>query len=173
MTTETANPRSELRAWLRDAIKDAEEVHLPSLTESAMSWFGTQDGLREALSEQLLRQAVYQEAQGVVGLARSRTMHNGEALTEEEFEKKRSRFATRFLSWYEHVGDKHVRLMDADRTYLLAAAKLRRDRGVHELHLAVLFEEMADGLEGGQKVADRFSAEEIEAMFQRAKADGS
>lgn len=171
MTTETVNPRSELRTWLKDAIADEKEVHVPSLTNSALSWLQSRDGLHAALSEQLLRQAVYQEVQGVVGLARHRALSDDVDLSEEEFEKRTSKFASRFLSWFEHVGDKHIRLMDADRTYLLAAAKLRRDRGSHELHLAVFFEQMADGLEGGQKVAERFTPEEIEAIYQRVKAD--
>ena len=173
MTTEVASPRNELRAWLRDATADESEIHVPSLTNSALSWLESRKNkaLRAALADQLLRQAVYQEAAKVVGWARTRPLNGDTPLTEEEFEEKTTRFANRFLLWREHVGDKHIRLMKFDREHLLTAALIRERSGQHDLVLARLWREMADGMEGGQTVEDRFTAEEIEAIYQRVKAD--
>lgn len=72
--------------------------------------------------------------------------------------------SNRWWQWLEHVNDRHMRLAEMTREDLLQAAQERTTRGDHEMAIADLWQALASKLEDGQRVKDRFTSEEIEAI---------
>lgn len=80
--------------------------------------------------------------------------------------------SNRWWQWLEHVNDRHMRLAEMTREDLLQAAQERTTRGDREMAIADLWQALASKLEGGERVRDRFTPEEIEALAaERARVN--
>jgi hypothetical protein len=163
MTTEQSS-RSRVRQWVREHVEGEAEIVIPDLVNDAVSAFSKDRKFLTALATETLRDMIYRQA--VEEISRSRMFILGDVAVDREGVKQRARKQSAFASWLEHVGDRHVRLMDMTHEDLLAAASEREKRGQHELGIATLWRTLANQLEGGQTVSTKFTAEEIEAMQQ-------
>lgn len=162
MTTELSN-RAKVRLWVRERIQGEEEVSLPELANEAIQVLGGDRKFITAFANECLHDMVLELASQVIKQTRG-LIKIGDVVTDVEGVKRRARKQSVFANWLEHVGDRHVRLLDMTREDLLSAADERQTRGERELEVAALWRTLAQRLEGGQAVKDRFSAEEIEGI---------
>ncbi len=174
MATKERSIRSRVREWVQNEIKDETEVSIPTLTASALAHFRGDQAFIQGLMQEMLRPMVYELALAVVQSSRGSLVTLGDTIVTRDEVAKKARTRNVWGTWLEHAGDRHVALLDMTREDLLLAATERQDRGEHELELAKLWRKLADGLEGGQVVRERFSAEEIEkvraALMKRKRA---
>ena len=168
MTTETKTPmtaRARIREFVESAIEGQDEFSLTELSARASAELLSDPKFVRAFGEQLLQQMMYEEVQRVVARKRDLLSFEDQVLTPAAFERKKEQFGSRFLSWYEHSGDKHINVLKMSRPELLASADERDKRGSKEINLARLWRRLANGLEGDQIVEERFTSEEIESMY--------
>jgi hypothetical protein len=159
--------RGRIRELVKIRIDGAEEFSIPTLTDSVIALLSGDDDFMKEFIQTTLRHEVYTQVAAAVAASRKLVQLGDEVLTPGAIERRAERFASRFLGWYEHAGNRHVNVMEMTREDLLIAAAERSSRGNHELRIAALWTQMADGLEGGQRVQDRFTAEEIEGLYTR------
>lgn len=160
--------RSKVRAWIREAIRDRGDVHLPTLAGEVVEHFRGDQEFVDAYLAETLPDIVYATAQAVLGTTRVR-------LADELVQPERLRAATPVLRskwghWLEHVGDRHVRLGDMTKGLLLVAAEERERRGDTEYVIARTWRHLAGAMETDwETVNQRFSAAEIDAAYAAAK----
>lgn len=168
MTTQTA--RSRIREIVKIRIEDEDEISIPNLTDSLVALLRGDEEFMEEFVQSALRSEVYTQVAAAIGASRKLIQMGDVAMTKEAVEKRAQSFATRFLGWFEHSGSRHVRLMDMTREDLLVSAGERRKRGQREYRIAELWTQLAGGLEGGQRVEERFTAEQIEELYTRIES---
>lgn len=164
-TTELITARARIRAVVADALELHNEVRLTDLAKQITSALRADPVFLERFIDEVLPSAVYDEVQRYVKRSRRLERTGDYAATAEVMEARRERFASRFASWYEHAGERSIKLLEMTREDLLLAAEARRKRGLTELKIALLWDKLADGLEGGQTVGERFTTEEIEERY--------
>lgn len=162
--TEERSARQQLSDWVKSEIEGQTEINIPAITLKAEQAFKGNRRFIQQFVNETLHSIVYEVVRKV--LADDRTIV-GDAAVEDVKEHVRKRAANHsvFSRWFEHVGDRHVRLLDMTREELLVAAELREKRGTTELKYAALWRTIANGLEGGQMVGAKYKPEEIERMF--------
>lgn len=158
--------RGKIRDVVRIRIQGADEISLPSITDSVVAILMTDDDFVAEFMRTTLRSEVYAQVSAVVAATRDLSVVGDTAMSDGAVKKRATEFASRFLGWYEHAGDRHVQVMEMTREDLLVAAAERRQRGDREFRLASLWSRLADSLEGGQKVSERFTPEQVEALYQ-------
>lgn len=158
--------RAKIRDVVRLRIQGADEISLPTITDSVVTLLMQDSDFVSEFMQTTLRSEVYSQVAAVVAATRDLSVVGDTAMTEGAVKKKATEFASRFLGWYEHAGDRHVQVMEMTREDLLVAASERRKRGDREFRLANLWSQLADSLEGGQKVSERFTAEQVEALYR-------
>jgi hypothetical protein len=152
-----------VRQWFRDATSDpAEEVKLGDIADEAVDHFLADQKFLHGPIADLIRMAAYDAAQRIVANTRN-LVALGDTVVSREQAARRAK-ASAFWTWMEHVGNRHIRLPEMTREDLLTAAQERRLRGQREMGLADLWESIADKLEGGQRVHERFSQEELDSL---------
>jgi hypothetical protein len=164
MTTEISS-RAKVRQWVREHIEGEEEVRIPDLVNDAVRDFGKDRKFLTALANEALRDMVHDLVQSQVGRSRSLYLVGDTALDRKGI-RKSARKQSVFASWLEHAGDRHFRLMDCGREELLIAAEERAKRGNHDLGLAALWRTLAEQLEGGQVLREKFTPEQIEELYE-------
>lgn len=158
--------KAKIRDVVRRRIQGADEISLPTITDSVVTLLMQDSDFVTEFMQTTLRSEVYSQVAAVVASTRDLSLVGDTAMTESAVKKKATEFASRFLGWYEHAGDRHVSVMEMTREDLLVAASERRKRGDREFRLASLWSQLADSLEGGQKVSKRFTAEQVEALYR-------
>lgn len=162
--------RARIREVVKVRIEGADEISIPMLTDSLVALLrGDAEFMQEFVST-ALRSEVYTQVSQAVAASRNLTQIGDHALTKVGLDARAEKFANRFLGWFEHSGDRHVNLMDMTREDLLVSASERRKRGQREYKIAELWTRIADGLEGGQRVQERFTAEEIDGLYARIES---
>ena len=97
-----------------------------------------------------------------------------EVVTEQTFEDRSKSFHERFVKWKENAGSgKFVSLLGMTKPELLHAAEKRESMGVENLRRAALCRNLAQRLKGqSEVVADRWSAEEVQDLYERLHVPG-
>lgn len=163
-TTTERTARSELRDWLREKMEGVDEVKVPELSTAAYDHFTKRrDWVARFVAEQMPAM-VYDLSREFVAQSRGQMRTMGDKVVSADKFKQAARNQPVFRKWMERVGDRHVRLMEMNREDLLAAAKERTDRAGTEIRIARLWRKLADGLEGGQTVRERYTPQEIERL---------
>lgn len=169
-TIKVENTRAILARWVREHIDQEAEVNLPELVNEAITHFSADKTFLTRFLRENIRALIYDLVQGMVASSRGvDRVLLGDTVTTSDKITKRARSASVFSNWLEHVDNHHVRLLDMTREELLIAATERIARGEAELHLANLWRTLAEDLEGGQRVRERFTAEEIEQVHASLK----
>ncbi len=154
---------SRVREWVREAIATREDFNIPVLVDECIADLGGDASFVRTLLQENLKPLVYSVIQMQVGQSRHLVALGDDVVQKGEVAKRATRISA-FASWLEHAGDRHVQLLEMTREDLLIAAAEREQRGQHELGIAKLWRSLANKLEGGQKVSEVFSAEEIEKL---------
>jgi hypothetical protein len=152
-------------------LSEEPEIRLPEIADAACAYFLSDENFLKGPIADLIRLAAYDAAQRYAQHTRGVIPFGDSVITREEMTKRARR--SQFSVWLEHVGDRHIRFMDLTREELLVAAGERRGRAQTDLDVALLEETLADALESGQHVKDRFTEEEIEevrASLERQKS---
>lgn len=165
-TTTTMSSRAQLKEWIAKRIAGEDEVILPDLVQECIVHFSKDSAFIQSLFKEALRELVYTYGMHVIKNSHSLIPVGEGGISREEI-TKRSRKHSVFANWLEHAGDRHVRLLEMTREQLLEAAQERRNRGNHEIRLAVLWETLAQQLEGGQRVSSKFTTEDIDVMAEQ------
>lgn len=161
----TDSPRRQVRTWLREQIADQTEVEIAVLYRRMIAHFAEDPTFVRAWLAETLPAVAYEETRSIVGDTRGGHVLFGDVLLSREATDRRlAASRPRWQLWLEHVGDRHVRLVEMTRNDLLAAASIRRERGETEIRYAELWEELASRLSGKKRVGDVFTSEEIDAL---------
>lgn len=163
--------RAQIRAMVTDELEVRQEIHLTELARHIAGALRADPAFLERFMNETLVAAVYEEVRQAVGRTRNLVRNGDYAATTEVMEERRQRFTSRFATWFEHSGRRSVRLLEMTREDLQAAAEERRKRGRTELKIALLWDRLADGLEGGQTVGERFTTDEIEERYSAIEED--
>jgi hypothetical protein len=166
------NPHARLQAALRQLLAEAgDSVEIPLLADRLLDMVDADPDWRQALLRPSIETFTREAVQRHVASTRGLLVFGSEVVTRREFERRVHQRAQRFERWREHVGDRHLKLMDMTRNDLLQAAAERITRGLDELRIAALEQRLADRLEHDQRVSDAWSAEEIALLVDRLGID--
>ncbi len=102
----------------------------------------------------------YQSAQRVAAASRMTVSHD-EAPDDPKQLTKRSRWD----AWLEHIGDRHLKLMDMTIQDLDAAIAEREQRAYTELKTVSFLRSIKARLEGGQTIGERFNGSELTQIW--------
>lgn len=163
MTNEKST-RALLKEWVTERIDGADEVQIPVLVEEAMRHFLADQGFVSRFFKENVRALVYDFVQSAIANSRGELVSLGDNVVNRETFKQKARKRSVFATWMEHVGDRHVQLLEMTREDLLIAAKERSERAATEQSIARLWRAMAQKLEGGQVVKEVFTVEQIEHL---------
>lgn len=159
---EDGKTRKQVRAWVRDRIADQSSVEVASLYKEMVTHFSQDREFVSAWLLETLPAVAYEATLQVCAQTRSHIVFGDEILSRGETEVRLKDARPRWQAWLEHVGDRHVRLMDMTKEDLRTAATIRRERGETELRYAELWDELASRIKGRKKVAEVFTVEQIE-----------
>jgi hypothetical protein len=159
----------QITAWLDDETDGAREVRIPTLTDAVVDRLLTQPKLLRAFLKECIRPLVYDFAQRFCARTRGHVVLGDDILGREQVDKAIRRLRPRWESWLEHVGDRHIRLVEMTADDLLAAALLRERRAATDVRYAGLWREMAARMAPGQTVGQAFGEEELVEWFARLR----
>lgn len=158
-----------LREWLHKRVDGAAAVDLPDVTNLAVEHFQGDEEFVRSLMVDNLRPLIYEMARRMLGRTRQEgvVLVGDELMGRSEFEQEaRRRFVPKFARWMEHAGDRHVNFMQMDREDLDKAATERERRAQTELALARFMRKRRSEMKPEQKVADVWSAEQLEQLWE-------
>jgi hypothetical protein len=149
-----------------EALAATDEINVPALADEGAKHFLEDEAFLDGPIQDLIRSWVYTAVAQRVAKTRG-IVRLGDTVTTVEGAKRAVRAkSNRLWRLFEHVSNKHVRLPEMTREDLLAAAIERRKRGSAEYFYADLWETLAEKLEGGQRVRERFTADEVHEIAE-------
>lgn len=164
------SPQQWFGAIVRKLVAGQSSFKLPEIAKEALA-IARKDRVRYRA---WLTASEYREAYGQVRevVRESRTVTGLRIVGDAAFtpEGAADAFSGRFSgfwNWAEHAGDRHVELPEMTREDLLVAADERQARGDHELTMAKFLRTIANGLEGGQIVSERFSEADVKSIYDQ------
>lgn len=167
--------RGRLRAWVAEQIEAAiaanESISTPALTTRAVEHFRTDPEFVEALMRERFTTTVYNVIVEKIGTSRRYIRHGDSATPREQFARLAEQLASRWDHWLEHTGAVSVPVLAMTKADLQAAAAERTRRGTQQFHVAALWRTLAEGLQDGERVGDRYTAEQIEQLYQSLEGE--
>lgn len=154
--------RGQIRQLVRDRLVLNSEIWLPTLTNELVDVILADPPLLAKLVKEVLRDMVYDIAQRTMQETRGKQILLGDVMTTRYGVRTAAKLHPAFTEWYEHVGDRHIKLMEMTRADLLVAASEREMRGKHEIVIATVWRQLASKLRGAQKVGEKFTEEDIQ-----------
>lgn len=158
---------TRVREHVRDLIGDSERVDAQEIANTVVEWLQTQPEVLDLF----LYERVFDTATGVVRavLLQTRRVQRMADLIDKPPEKQREKL----WAWFdrmEHLGPKlgYARLKVMTAEELLKAAREREERAKPDLTHARWYRMLAAGLEPEQLVGERYSASEVERVYESA-----
>lgn len=90
--------------------------------------------------------------------------NNGTLLRREAIDRAAAELQGRWEGWVERVGSRGIPFLDMTKADLLQASRHRKERGQQEISLALLEIRIAKTLRGTERVRDRYTAEDLDAL---------
>lgn len=166
MTQTPESSRSIVRHWLREQIDGQDDVQVPELTAKAIAHFKGDITFMELLVTETLSGTVGELAYDVLSRARGGAIRMGDAITTRDgFDQRVER--SRFRSWMEHAGDRHVALLKLTKPLGQLAIAERRARADEDYRRADFIERLIKPLRGKQTIGDRWTEEQIDQLRQQ------
>lgn len=166
---EQPTARNRLKAWVKERIEGERTLRAPDVAKLAVEELSLDREFLADFGKEMLRTAVYELVLDVI--AEGRGAHYEVSVlagpqsaiaptqsTDSRANVKRrlAMLERRYASWYEHVGDQHVALLEMTAAQLEIAEKERRARVAQESRIAEFLAVLRKRLKGEQKVRDRF-----------------
>jgi len=165
--------RAEIRARIRETVDDDRVliVKAPEVKDQVSLWLREErPDLLENLLAEILDPMIYDEVTRVVAATRGGKaipLSDGQVVTKVQFDLMvQQKLNEKWGKWLENNGAYHVRLLVMTKSDLLAAAVQRERRARHEIVVATLWRRLAEGMDEGDKVGDRYTLEDIERLRQ-------
>ena len=174
-TDPSTKASARFAGWIADQLTTMAEVRLTDLTARAMDEWGDDF----ALWQEMLPRLVYEEVQRQVARQRqaadrrARAAARATATASEAVQHlvhHQERVAAFMDRFYEHVGNRHIRLGDMTRDDLLEAAAERTIRGRSELARAEVFRRLADPMRPGETVRQAWSPDTLVDLWSTITA---
>lgn len=165
--------RKQLREWIKERVEDQDSVDLPELADEAVKFFSEKPHFVRDIMGEMLRGHVYEIGQNMLKSTHGEpvVMLGETAVTQSEFKRRSGALSERFSRWMEHTGDQYERLTKLTSVELLNAAGNRERRANTEIAVAKFLRRVASGLSEGQRVEERYSATELEALWTNAEQE--
>ena len=162
MSEPETSVRSIVMDWFNEEVDLPDDFTLRDLCRLAFLRFGEDESFKTRLTEEYFtrNELLYSlMQQRVADTRRLGQLVRGNTKS----------INTRLSHWeryFEHVENRHKRLMSMSKADLLVAAAARHRRGSHELLLAKLWAQLAAPMTDEEVVADRYTVEQIECAYQ-------
>lgn len=164
--------RRRVRAWVREQIEARGDVRAPDIAGRAREELAKDRELMADFGAEMLTAAIYELTLDVI--ASTRDVGSVDAYAERAessrgtdsraaLQRRLSRLEQQYGKWREHVGDRHVRLLDMTAADLAIAEAERRARGLIELRRADFLAALAERL-GENETVKKLSIAQIEEL---------
>lgn len=175
MTEEKA--RDRFRSWVRERIEGETAFKIPELVKEALAKFGGDAAFLTSYAKTTLYARMYDDVQAVVGEARRIVQFNDTYVSadspSEAVEAASRAIWGRWEKCFEHVEGRHMRVLDMGAKDLMAAESQRYESAEAHARWARFFRELRSGLnKKGQKVRDRYTQDQLEAIWHDVNGDG-
>jgi len=176
MTEETAVER--FRDWVRVEIDGKSSFKIPDIVSSAEKTFGEDASFLRSFARDTLRARFYKEVQGVVAEARRGLVRVGGTFVSAEKVGEAATSASRAVwgRWercFEHVGGKHMLVLDMNAKDLTTAETERFEAAEQHARWARFFAEIRKGVKRGKKVRDCFTAADLNDIWNRVAGEAT
>lgn len=176
--------RNLVKRMIEDRLDPLDDFELPAVVGELVEVIKADKVLFDAYVDETLHAMVYDEAMTLLNRHRIRTMRLAEvdgALAAQPSAPSTLRTLLargrgdqkarlRWLRHTEHIGDRHVKLMAMRKEQIPLALALRgARRDTEDLYMRFL-QTIHDGMADGQQVADVYSAEALEVLFEGVRA---
>lgn len=165
-------PRMQVAQFVRDRIEGQDSVNLPDLTEAALGHFMRDPDWVEAFLRSQFSPMLYTIAQNVIAQRRSGQIIVGNVIASQQVAKQMVSRRPRWQMWLEHDGNEYVALPSMTREGLLRAADGREQRANREAGIASVWRALAANMQPGQRVADVYDEDAINAVVDQMQAGG-
>ena len=171
MTTPTTNPKRVIRDWWRQQLEGKEEIDLDALTDAALAELRKDSGFLDAVLDTVVRDIVRDTGSRVIAKRPGMVATNGHrhvtrAVLIAEIEAEIAERPLAFLQEQDRAG-RPRNLLDMTYEQVIAAAQDRYDAGRDNLRRAALYKMLAEEMQTGQRVRDRWTDEEIARMYDQ------
>jgi hypothetical protein len=173
--------RLMVRRLFEARIADADAFRLPDVADEVVAAMKASPELLASFVDQQLRSMVYAVGQHMLSEWRRGKEEDGEevvplpngGITRSALERKAFGRRLAWLSHYEQVGDRQVKLMTMRRADCLLAAETRLKRVQTESQYATFLKRIAGNLTGEEAVGDKFKPDELQEIFDASRASAS
>lgn len=166
---EKPTAKERLKIWIKEQIDGQRTLRAPDVANLALKELSLDREFMADFGAEMLRTAVYELVLDVItsgrdsanGITRidgpqSVIAPNQSTDTRASLKRRLAMLERRYSSWYEHVGNQHVALLEMTAAQLQTAEDERRTRVAHESRIADFLAAIRQRLTDGQKVRDGF-----------------
>lgn len=169
MTERTA--REKLHAWIENKIRDAGSFKISDLADDAVAELGADSRFYKAFTREFFRQAIADEIREYTRMGRDKlakigSLHFDPERMDEAGDSIVDKIWGRWHRVYENVDGRQLRVLDMKKDDLTAAIANRNKHADAHAKWAQFFGELRKSV-GSNAVRDRFSAEELDGVWER------
>lgn len=168
--------RECLRGWVREKLAAKASFKIPDIVKEAEKRFGNDTTFLKEYAKDAIRALMYEDVQHVA--AESRRAIIGAAhvdptrLEDAANESSRSVWG-RWDTCFEHIGEKHVLVLDMKDQDLAEAEAVRYKSAEQHARWGRFFAALRKGMKRGKKVRDCYTTEQLDELWHEATADES
>lgn len=156
--------RGAIRREIRARIKFGGDA--PTISEAMANRLRADAALLEAFWRQALDAIVYVETMSVAASTRSLLRGGFRPALVDDLDVRSQAQVNQWNNWLEHSGDRYILLLDMTAGDLAVAMTERGKRVAAETRVIALHRALIAGLDDDQRVRDRFTAVDIERIWQ-------
>lgn len=168
------DPVGWIKRWIDREIGEETTFKIPVIANKLTDVILADKGFLAAYVRVSLRDQVYEHVRRHVAKTRNIVVLGNGDVHERDVYPERAAEVSAVRGWYEwseRVGKQHIVLKDITREELFDAATLRRQQAEPHLELADFFERLAKQLRPEQKLSDKFSEQQVEALYQQVRKE--
>lgn len=160
--------KAQLKALLEAEIEGEASIVLPQLADRIAEMVLSDEELMSGLLAEIIRPYVYEQGKRIFAQTRNeRVVELGdEVVARSKFEARARVVSSRFERWMEHADGRYVNFMEMRKADLEEAARQRKARASTEMAVVEFELQLARKLKKGEKVGDRFTPEQLDAMWE-------
>jgi hypothetical protein len=160
--TQQEKAATAFRQWVRDHVSGQPECKAPEVARAALAEF-KRGPVWDALVGEMEYQLAYRLTLEAMRAGRV-VFADGESVRADRESLQDSvttRTASVFADWKEYIGDRHVSMLDMDRTQVDAALDIwRKNRAVADSRIR-FYEAIRKGLKGGKTIRQTYTESQL------------